>query len=565
MGTQARLACLLVGLLLMTGPLALASPPTGGETSNVDQNETWTEDATMDGHVVVASGSTLTVNANITMETGSSITVEEGGQLVVTNGALLSDDLNAGLMVNSMFAELTLNFGDIADEGVVQLKFDHEIPEHAKMNVSYGETVIDASGADMVQFDAPLNGTDLVLNFDSYYFTPTYVLWAKAIHSGGDTSTLMAQEIPATDAPLYWFQSAFNIVADGDLTVISSTVEGANITCASLCDFDGAQLIGSAPVMAQPSADVRVDDSVLAGSRTDEDIVLNDQASITYTNSQGTGGTTDAWIRLLSERTLSTNIPNGSLDISGIGWGGASWNDLTDENGNIVLVAGGSTNEHKRIVEWMDGAGVVHQEDATITLSISSSWGTFSSTIDAPTTTSGTMHLDLPYIAVTALEPEATTAPVNKSIGMMATVSNTGNASLSGLVNVWCYVGEEIAETTQVSVSLAAGETKDVPLSWYDYTAGERSLTCKPLIPAAFNDITDLVADQSGATTETITWEYVAEAEDSPMFIFIIAALGFGGLAVVVAAQVKKTRMEAEASVDEQTVEEAEKIYSEND
>ena len=564
MGTQARLACLLVGLLLMTGPLALASPPTGGETSNVDQNETWTEDATMDGHVVVASGSTLTVNANITMETGSSITVEEGGQLVVTNGALLSDDLNAGLMVNSMFAELTLNFGDIADEGIVQLKFDHEIPEDAKMNVTYGETVFNASGTDMVQFDVPLNGTDLVLNFDSYYFTPTYVLWAKAIHSGGDSATLMAQEIPATEAPLYWFQSAFDIVAHGDVSVISSTVEGANITCSSLCDFDGAQLIGSAPVMAQPSADVRVDDSVLAGSRTDEDIVLNDQASITYTNSQGTGGTTDAWIRLLSERTLSTNIPNGSLDISGIGWGGASWNDLTDENGNIVLVAGGSTNEHKRIVEWMDGAGVVHQEDATITLSISSSWGTFSTTIDAPTTTSGTMHLDLPYIAVTALEPEATTAPVNKSIGMMATVSNTGNASLSGLVNVWCYVGEEIAETTQVSVSLAAGETKDVPLSWYDYTAGERSLTCKPLIPAAFNDITDLVADQSGATTETITWEYVAEAEDSPMFIFIIAALGFGGLAVVVAAQVKKARMEAEASVDQQTVEE-EKVYPEND
>jgi hypothetical protein len=304
---------------------------------------------------------------------------------------------------------------------------------------------------------------------------------------------------------------------------------------------------------------------VLAGSRTDEDIVLNDQASITYTNSQGTGGTTDAWIRLLSERTLSTNIPNGSLDISGIGWGSSSWNDLTDANGDIVLVAGGSTNEHKRIVEWMDGAGVVHQEDATITLSISSSWGTFSTTIDAPTTSSGTMHLDLPYIAVTALEPEDTTATVNKSIGMMATVSNTGNASLSGLVNVWCYVGGEIAETTQVSVSLAAGETKDVPLSWYDYTAGERALTCKPLIPAAFNDITDLVADQSGATTENITWEYAPEVEDSPMFILIVAALGFGGLALVVAAQVKKTRMEAEASVDQQTVEEEEKVYPEND
>jgi hypothetical protein len=114
-------------------------------------------------------------------------------------------------------------------------------------------------------------------------------------------------------------------------------------------------------------------------------------------------------------------------------------------------------------------------------------------------------------------------------------------------------------------VSLAAGETKDVPLSWYDYTAGERALTCKPLIPAAFNDITDLVADQSGATTENITWEYAPEVEDSPMFILIVAALGFGGLALVVAAQVKKDRLEVETSVTEQTTEDEEKVYPEHD
>ena len=86
----------------------------------------------MNGHVVVENGSTLTVNANITMETGSSITVEEGGQLVVTNGGLYSEDLNAGLMVNSMFATLTLNFGDIAESGVVQLKLDHVIDASSK-------------------------------------------------------------------------------------------------------------------------------------------------------------------------------------------------------------------------------------------------------------------------------------------------------------------------------------------------------------------------------------------------------------------------------------------------
>ena len=53
--------------------------------------------------------------------------------------------------------------------------------------------------------------------------------------------------------------------------------------------------------------------SLISGSRTDEDIILRDEATIDYQNSQGTGGTTDAWIRLLSQRTLNTNIPRGEF------------------------------------------------------------------------------------------------------------------------------------------------------------------------------------------------------------------------------------------------------------
>ena len=389
MRTHKPVAALILALLMLGLPLASAQPPAGGDSTTITESEAWTEDGSMNGHVVVSDGAILTVSANISMATGSSITVENGGQLVLTNGALLSDDLNAGLMVNSMFASLTLNFGDLADDGILQLKFDHIIDADSKMNVSLGNETVNASGLDTVQFDAPLNGTDLVITFDSYYFTPTYVLWAKAIYGGGNTETLLAQEIEASDAPLYWFQSGFDIHAHGDLTVTSSTLSGANVHCEALCQFDSAELVGSAPVDAATTATVSVIDSLISGSRTDEDIILHDEASIVYTNSQGTGGTTDAWIRLLSERTLTTNIPNGSLDIYDLGWGAADWNDLTDENGDIVLVDQGATNEHKRIVAWMDGNGVEHQEDASITLSISSSWGVFSSTIDAPTTSSG--------------------------------------------------------------------------------------------------------------------------------------------------------------------------------
>ena len=71
--------------------------------------------------------------------------------------------------------------------------------------------------------------------------------------------------------------------------------------------------MGSAPVEAATTASVAVLNSIISGSRSDEDIILHDDATIDYQNSQGTGGTTDAWIRLLSERTLTTNIPGGKF------------------------------------------------------------------------------------------------------------------------------------------------------------------------------------------------------------------------------------------------------------
>ncbi len=553
MRSQLSRALLMMTLLLMSSMAVSAGPPSNGDNATLQANEAWTEDTTMDGHVTVESGSTLTVSANITMAAGSSITVEEGAQLVVTNGALLSDDLNAGLRVEVngfVPAVLTLNFGDIAESGVVQLKLDHVVADGAKVNFTYGNTTVNASGADTVEFDVPLNGTDLEISVEAAYFTPTYVLWAKAIHSGGDTVTIPAQDIPATEAPLYWFQSGFDLHAHGDLTVTSSTLLGANISCAALCSFDGTSLTGSAPIHAASTSTVSVLNSIVSGSRTDEDIVLHDEAAITYTNSQGTGGTTDAWVRILSERTLTTNIPNGSLDIYNIGYNANDWNDLTDANGGIVLVAPGETNEKKRMVAWMDGNGVVHEEDATITLSITSSWGTFSKTIDAPITSTGTIELDLPFITVTAVAPETTVGVANKSVSGTVTVENTGNAAASS-VNIWCYEGEDIADTTQMVVSLGAGEAKEIPFTWYGYTAGEGALTCKPLLPTALDGIGEAVHDDVGAVSEPVTWSYEEEVEEFPLIILIVALIGFGGLALYISAQSRKDREDFSKPVDQ--------------
>jgi hypothetical protein len=179
---------------------------------------------------------------------------------------------------------------------------------------------------------------------------------------------------------------------------------------------------------------------------------------------------------------------------------------------------------------------MVQQEDASITLSITSSWGVFSTTIDAPTTTTATVEVDLPFVEVTAVAPEADTAFANSSVSGMITVANTGDAAVSG-VSIWCYEGEDVADTTNVVVSLAPGESKDVPFTWYAYTAGEATLNCKPLLPTALNDIADDVVDLTGATSPVVTWEYTVDEEDAPILIFIAVAVGFVAVALFIAAQ----------------------------
>ena len=556
---------LAIVLLFLSAPLAQAAPPESGESTTIEANEVWTEAATMNGHLTVTNGATLTIQSDIIMQPGSSITVDEGATLVMDNGSLMSEELNSGLLVNSMSANLNLNFGDLAETGVVQLLFDHEITtgETGWFNITMGNTTVDARGSDTVQFDAPLNATNLTVTFDAYYFTPTYLLQAQAIYGGGNVETLQAPDIIANNAPLYWFQSGFDLTVNGHFDALNSELKGANLSCSMACSFSDTELTGSAPIHVADATSISVINSIITGSRTDEDIILHDQASITYTNTVGTGGTTDAWIRLLSERVLQTNIPNGSLDIYDMGWSASDWNDLTDENGNIVLVPGLATNEHKRIVEWMDGDGVEHQEEATITLSITSNWGTFSTTVDAPTTSVGIINVDLPLVSVTEISPETTVATVNRSIGLMITVENSGTADATA--NFRCYVDGEDADTapSTITASLAAGEVKDIPVTWYVYADGSQTLTCKPFLPVALNEVANEVANLDGAASDPVVWTYAEETEDAPLIIWAVAIAGFMALALWIASQRRQQEKEYSSHPIESQREDEQKVHPE--
>ena len=528
-----RRSILLVMLFSISvlSPLTNAEPPTDGTTVNITSDETWSSGGTLDGTIIVEDGATLTITSNYIVEEGSSIVVEEGATLDLTEGASLeSVDVSAGRML-TLGSQLHLDFGDVAETGLLQIHLDAIVPATAEFNATLDTATVDvaALNSQIIEFDdVPLNGTLLNVTFSIYTFADVKVTKVIAIFDG-EQSQIDAEEMNTTNANLWWYNAAFDLTVHGDFSMTSGELRGGDITCHGTCTIEASSLVGSAPVEVPTTGSLSVSDSSIFGSRADEDIILYDDAEISYINTNGTGGFTDAWVRLLSSRTIYTNIPNGSIDIMNLGYGAADWNDLTDEQGVLVLVEEGE-NEHRRMIEWMDSNGIVHQEDGSITLSISSNWGTFATTISAPTTPVGYLNLSLPYVVVDSVEPSEVTGTVNKSIGLMLTVSNTGQADATA--NFRCYVNGEDADTapSTITVSLVAGNTTKVPISWWANTDGAQQLTCKPFLPTLLEPIADLVVDMDGATSDEVSWTYAEESEDTPLIIYAVVVLGFVGL-----------------------------------
>lgn len=504
-------------LLILTSMSALsgvhAEPPTNGESMLINADETWSGSHAMNGDVIVKNGSTLTIEGDVTVATNSHITVEEGASLSLT-GSLIGEELDSGLVILND-TQLHLNFGDLAENGQLRVDFDQTIPSSAIFNMTIGEETSDAAGQDHIFIDVPLNGTDLVANFNIYYAFEIQIISIQALHTGSAQSPiLLASELNQTNASLVWNSASFGLEVFGTLLLNDATIYGADLTCHHVCSVESSTLIGSAPINVNNAASIVVNSSSILGSRTDEDIIVHDLAEIIYTDNQGTGGYTDGWIRLLSQRQIQTNAANITVHQTGIGYGSSTRDDITNSNG--VIDIGGS--EWKRIVEWVDQNGVYHAEEGELTLTLSSGWGNFATTVPAPHSPTAVINVPLPYIEVVSIDAEDTTAEVNKKIGAMVTVRNTGTAAAT--VNIWCYVGQNLTETTALTTSLVPGEQKELPVSWWANTDGGQILNCRTLIPNILTSIADDITNVEGGNSQEVGWYIGEETEDQPLIIY---------------------------------------------
>ncbi len=504
-------------LLLFTSLSAIAgvhaSPPTEGSTLLISADDTWNGTHAMNGNIVIENGAVLTINGDVTVATGNAITVQENSTLSVS-GSLIGEELDSGIAIMNN-TQLHLNFGDLAESGQLRVDFDQTIPNSAMFNMTVGEETIDAVGSDHIFIDVSLNGTDLLAEFYVYYAFEIQIVSIQALHSGsGESPLLLANEINQTNGSLKWNSASFELEVFGTLLLNGATIYGADLTCSHMCEIQSSSIIGSAPIHVNDGSSITVNASEILGSRTDEDIIVHDLAEITYTDNQGTGGYTDGWIRLLSQRQIQTNAANITVHQTGIGYGSSVRDDITDANG--VVDIGGS--EWQRIVEWVDQNGVYHSENAELILTLSSGWGDFTTTVPAPQTPTAEINVPLPYIEVVSIDAEDTTAEVNKRIGAMVSVRNTGDAAAT--VNIWCYVGDNLTETTALTTTLAPSEEKELPVSWWANSDGAQVLNCRTLIPNILSSIAGDITNVEGGNSQEVGWYIGEETEDQPLIIY---------------------------------------------
>ena len=565
------LTALLLLALLLGAPLAAAVD--AREADVIDSTQTLTEDTTYNDGFTVTNGATFTVEANISLGENAVVRVDEGATLNLNNANLTGSEIEAYMAFSGGASTIALPVTGLSGSATVRLMMSSVLngSESLTITASTGESVTDPSG-DEVSLQVDLGDGMDTLTLDvthnhPFPFGPTAV---EVVDASANLLRHEAWTLEGTNLVLTWGDAAFSIDVQGALLIADSTVRGADLRCAGSCSIERSTMEGSAPIIAEDGSSLSIRSSIILGSRTDEDVVAVDDAALIYEDSTGTGGWTDAWIRRLSGRTVTTNMPGALVSGSDLGYKGSkSPNAFAETMGDEVGVDLGSS-EMTRIVEWLTGDGAYGKEDGTMTVTATTGWGTFVTTVPAEWAPTSVVNLELPMIEVVAIEVEERTATVNESLGVMLTVRNSGAADAASPV-LECTVDGEAADTSpsyiQLSTygGLAAGSEMDIPLTWRMPNDGAHVLACGiiDLSGTPLEAVEDLVTADIGVTGAEVSWTYAEEVEETPMVTIVIALfvflLGVAGIARVAAA---RTGQEGEDHDEED--DEDEKTYLED-
>ena len=240
---------------------------------------------------------------------------------------------------------------------------------------------------------------------------------------------------------------------------------------------------------------------------------------------------------------MVVNAPVATVLGTGIGYSGATINTVIygELNDSSTWTVNIGTNEHKRIVEWLDGDGIYGQESGSIKVTVETNWGDFVVDTVAPRTASANIDVVYPQLSIDKVEPEAVTADTGKSHGVMVTISNTGTVAVDP--NVRCYVDgveAQIPSITTANWAVEPGETKDVPVTWYHQEDGAVQLTCKFLYPDILDPVSYLIASETGTTSGEVSFTTAEEVDELPIVLYGAIILMVVIFAAVIAVRAGK-------------------------
>ena len=104
-------------------------------------------------------------------------------------------------------------------------------------------------------------------------------------------------------------------------------------------------------------------------------------------------------------------------------------------------------------------------------------------------------------------------------------------------------------------MTLAPGESKDIPTTWYANSSGAKSLNCKPLILPKFNALSEDLGQSAGTDSELVSFKDAEDSEDMPIILYgaivIVIVIGTIIFSRISAKKITETEEEKDYSIDE--------------
>lgn len=514
---------------------------------NVNTNTEWSGSGTITGSTVVGQNSTLTISGDYDIESGASIIVETGSNLIISGS--INSTINTKLVIDQS-ANVSIPIGQLGTGGTVRIIFAEEIIFNITVEINNSTQIWTGEEFD---WTGNLDIDNLVVNISHNMFQTVAI---ESIQISPDASPIETREPSQLSGN---GTSIVTNIADHDWTIdvqgsmtVTGNILGANIHCSGDCTLNGAEMSSTGPI--EVTGQLIVTDSTLSGGISDEDVIVWDDATISWINSSGTGGTTDNWVNILSSRTIGVQNSNVVAYITGMGYDGRDTSALSDNStfspenkgDNTIEIA---SSERDRMIRWQDGNGDLHSENANIRLVLETPWAVHEYNFgELDKSNHVDLIMPLPYLELMSLEESSSTGTANTRLGVLATVKNSGFDSAA--FQFECKTnGTDANIGLTVTTEIQAGETIEVPLNWDTATEGTKTLDCSIYTPVQYDGID--VGGGVVVSTGEVVWDPWDDDGDANLFLPLVIGSIIGIVFFIAAARVVKQKENLNSSEED--------------